>query len=280
MTTEIAVKEINVLSLGAGVQSSTMLLMACLGQIIPKPDFVIFADTGWEPIATYKYLEWLKTEVKKYSVEVITTIKGNIRDDLMLQTKMQDVIGKKSFTNLPFFVLNKDGTKAISKRQCTAEYKIRPIQKRVRTLLGYLPRKRVKEKVIMWRGISLDEIERVAPSREKWITNRHPLIELEMTRLDCLNWCARNGFPTPPKSSCIGCPFHSDRMWLEMKRDNPIEWKDAVEVDKAIKKLPRFNGQAFLHRSCKPLEEVYLNEDQLEMDFEGFANECAGVCGV
>lgn len=37
------------LSLGAGVQSTTMALMAAHGEIGPMPDCAIFADTGWEP---------------------------------------------------------------------------------------------------------------------------------------------------------------------------------------------------------------------------------------
>ena len=36
---------LNVLSLGAGVQSSTLLLMSCRG-VLPKLDAAIFADTG------------------------------------------------------------------------------------------------------------------------------------------------------------------------------------------------------------------------------------------
>ena len=40
---------IDILNLGAGVQSSTMALMAAHGEITPMPDVAIFADTGWEP---------------------------------------------------------------------------------------------------------------------------------------------------------------------------------------------------------------------------------------
>ena len=43
---------LNIISLGAGVQSSTMALMATYGEITPMPDAAIFADTQWEPKAT------------------------------------------------------------------------------------------------------------------------------------------------------------------------------------------------------------------------------------
>ena len=41
--------QLRVLSLGAGVQSTTLALMAAHGEIGPMPDCAIFADTGWEP---------------------------------------------------------------------------------------------------------------------------------------------------------------------------------------------------------------------------------------
>lgn len=44
---------LRVLSLGAGVQSTTLVLMAAHGVVGPMPDCAIFADTGWEPKAVY-----------------------------------------------------------------------------------------------------------------------------------------------------------------------------------------------------------------------------------
>jgi 3'-phosphoadenosine 5'-phosphosulfate sulfotransferase (PAPS reductase)/FAD synthetase len=55
-------KTLTVISLGAGVQSSTMALMAAKGEL-PKPDCAIFADTGYEPKKIYEYLEWIKTTI-------------------------------------------------------------------------------------------------------------------------------------------------------------------------------------------------------------------------
>ena len=40
---------LTVISLGAGVQSSVMALMAAHGEITPMPDCAIFADTQAEP---------------------------------------------------------------------------------------------------------------------------------------------------------------------------------------------------------------------------------------
>lgn len=55
----MASEAISVLSLGAGVQSTTLLLMACHGEFDEQPVEAIFADTGWEPAAVYRHLDWL-----------------------------------------------------------------------------------------------------------------------------------------------------------------------------------------------------------------------------
>ena len=54
---------LNVLSLGAGVQSTVMALMAGGGEIKPMPDCAIFADTQFEPQGVYEHLDWLETQL-------------------------------------------------------------------------------------------------------------------------------------------------------------------------------------------------------------------------
>ena len=71
------------------------------------------------------------------------------------------------------------------------------------------------------------------PSFETWQVNRWPLIELGMTRQDCLRWLERHDYPIPPKSACIGCPFHSNAYWRHMRDHDPEGWTDAVSVDAA-----------------------------------------------
>jgi 3'-phosphoadenosine 5'-phosphosulfate sulfotransferase (PAPS reductase)/FAD synthetase len=56
------------LSLGAGVQSTVMALMADRGDFGAIPDVAIFADTGWEPEKVYKHLDWLESELKNFKI--------------------------------------------------------------------------------------------------------------------------------------------------------------------------------------------------------------------
>ncbi len=73
---------LRVLSLGAGVQSTTLALMAAHGEVGPMPDCAIFSDTGWEPKAVYEHLAWLMSpNVLPFPIHIVSG--GNIRDDLI-----------------------------------------------------------------------------------------------------------------------------------------------------------------------------------------------------
>lgn len=169
-----------ILSLGAGVQSSTLLLMACKG-LIEKPDVAIFADTGWERMVTYEHLKWLKNESEQYGIPVITVRERNIRDDSLNAAELN-----KGFYFMPLFI-EYNGKLKMGKRQCTNNYKLIPINHKIRELLDVTRTQRITQNAVeMWLGISLDEVRRMYPSKQKWIHKRYPLVELMMTRNDCI----------------------------------------------------------------------------------------------
>lgn len=119
------------------------------------------------------------------------------------------------------------------------------------------------------------------PSAEAWQVNRWPLVERGMTRRDCLRWLERHGYPEPPKSACIGCPFHSDAGWRRLRDDEPDAWADAVAVDHAIRTgFRRLRGTVYLHRSAVPLEDVDLSDGADPGQLDLWGNECEGLCGV
>ena len=76
------------LSLGAGVQSTTLALLVAHGVVRSMPDCAIFADTGWEPNAVYDYLVWLMSpNVLPLSVHIVSA--GNIRDNLLDASRVE-----------------------------------------------------------------------------------------------------------------------------------------------------------------------------------------------
>lgn len=257
---------IRVLSLGAGVQSSTLALMIAR-QELPPVDCAIFSDTQWEPRAVYEWLNWLETQLP-FPVYRVTA--GNLREH---QLSGSNTTGGR-FAAVPWFMLSPNGKTGMGRRQCTSEYKLRPLQRKVVELLGGRP----KGGCEMLIGISMDEVWRMKPSRVQYIRNTFPLIDAGMTRQACLRWMEERQYPKPPKSSCIGCPFHSDAQWRAL---TPEEFADAVEVDRAIRNPGRgIRGQQFMHRSLKPLDQVDFSTAEERGQLNLFLNECEGMCGV
>ncbi|AZI35875.1 hypothetical protein NT2_15_00150 [Caenibius tardaugens NBRC 16725] len=296
--------QLRVLSLGAGVQSTTLALMAAHGEIGPMPDCAIFADTGWEPKAVYEHLAWLRSpNVLPFPVHIVSS--GDLRADLIAASRGERWASIPAFTRtvtpagseLPVYDEDENGdlvpvgsrvlrTERIGvgmiRRQCTSSYKIVPIRRKVRELLGIAGRRSPGSPVAeQWIGISLDEALRMKPSFEDWQFNRWPLIERGMTRQDCLRWLVRHDYPIPPKSACIGCPFHSDTAWRTLRDHDPEAWDNAVSLDAMIRTgLRGIRGEVYLHRSAVPLDEADLTTAADHGQLDLWQNECEGMCGI
>lgn len=273
-----------ILSCGAGVQSSTVLLMSCLGEL-PKLDAAVFADTGWEPAAVYAHLRWLKETSERHGIPLhIVSCGRNIRDDNIKASVWHARQPGERWGALPLFTLNEDGTRGQIKRQCTAEYKIAPVEKFLRREVMGLRRGQRAPKtptVEHWFGISADEIRRCRMSPHKWAINFYPLVEYcepPMRRTDCIAWYRDKEFPTPPRSACIGCPYHSSAEWRRIRDEDPESWSDAVGFDESIRWRGGVDRPCFLHSSCVPLKDVDLSTP--EERGQGMLFECSGMCGT
>jgi len=260
---------LRILSLGAGVQSSALLILAARGDL-PKLDAAIFSDTGWEPASVYEHLDRLEEEVAKPAgIPVYRVSSGNIRADALNP--------EARFATMPLFVKNPDGSQGMVRRQCTSEYKLKPIKRKVRELLGYphptpIPAGMFVEQ---WIGISTDERSRaldkdggLKTGDVKYSRLSYPLLDLDMSRAHCRTLLDSHGFGKTPKSACIGCPFHTNDHW-RMIKESPADWEDAVDFDKKIRggsaranaQGQHLAGEAFLHRSMLPLEEAPITRD-------------------
>ena len=308
---------LRLLSLGAGVQSTVLALMATDGTL-PGLDGAIFADTGWEPRRVYAQVDRLETALTAAGIPLYRVSSGNLRDDA--------IDPSHRYASVPYFVLNAPFTvqeptefgpcpcraprvlelnddvplpgfdpeldapdpncgtcggtgqepvawrgrpalrserEGMGRRQCTSEYKLVPINRKVRELLGAeapgfrrVPKGRVAEQ---WIGFSTDEVGRVSDKDGvSYISKWYPLLDLGMNRSDCERWLAARGWGDTAKSACVGCPYHGNTQWRDLRDNYPDEWADAVAFDKAIRKggargLP-LNGTAYLHRSRVPLD--------------------------
>lgn len=281
------------LSLGAGVQSTTLALLAVEG-VLERPDCAIFADTGWEPRAVYEHLARLRPVLEDAGIDVHIVSKGNLRNDLVNE-------GSR-FASIPYFTLAPEGLtrdvlhvddcdradgdcgcpvsdprpltrrerSGIGRRQCTSDYKLMPIRRKLRELLGAAPpdyRRVPKGRLaVQWVGFSTDEVHRANRQKDsygvKYLDVRYPLLDLDMSRADCERWLTARGWTTT-KSACIGCPYHGNRHWRDLRDNHPDEWADAVDLDRQIRRggargAP-LRGKAFLHSSRVPLDQAPID---------------------
>lgn len=345
---------LRLLSLGAGVQSTALAILAARGDL-PGLDGAIFSDTGWEPRSVYEHLDRLDREVlQPAGIPLYLVSSGNVRDDALDPAhrfasmplfvegpcRSCDATGEVADFRFPPDANPKSkavkrlarwlgvtpevlltGTTAdgvfvgsvpaytgkcptcqgtgreigIGRRQCTSEYKLKPIKRQVRLLLGARwsgvvcrhtslewgcanchgtgldaeigqpPRGRWAEQ---WIGFSVDESHRALDAKSAaYSRSRFPLLERRLSRADCQAINIAAGFPDVAKSACIGCPYHRNRQWRELRDQRPAEWADAVDFDHRIRGgSARANflgqplrGQMYLHEAMVPLDQAPID---------------------
>lgn len=218
-------------------------------------DAIITADTGWERKATYEIREWYSEWLSARGLEVHIVSVGNVKE-----------MGGEDHIHIPFWTANG----APLRRQCTREFKIRPIRRKSRELAGYdptLPPHPPPGEIEQWLGISLDEYTRMKGSQAKFVINRFPLIERRFTRTDCIEFLREHDLPVPVKSSCIGCPYRRASEWMEMKETDPQEFAEAVAFDEANRHNPlagrdtAADDRLYVYKAAQPLATADLAHD-------------------
>lgn len=265
---------LRILSLGAGVQSSALALMAARGALpgLAMPDAAIFADTQQEPRAVYDHLDWLETLLP---FPVIRVTSGDLAESEHL--------------SVPAYTTNEDGSHGMVSRQCTKNYKIIPIHRKLVEMVGGAQAVRAWRRtdrrqplVVQTIGISFDEAHRMKPSRDAWVENVWPLVDHCVTREDCSEWFLRQTGRVPPRSACVFCPYKNDGEWRSLPED---EFARAVAFERKIQgtRFKKLTGRPFLHASRLPLDEVRFKYRQTTNQMNllsPFGNECDGMCGV
>jgi len=252
------------LSLGGGVQSSTIAEMVVEG-VLSRPTAAIFADTGNEPPWVYEHLDYLEGRLATVGVplwRVSRPGKGLVGDMF--------TPGLKSYPLPPFYIDN--GSHGMLRRQCTKDYKVIPIRQAIQRFLvekgqaevnrAGTVRGRPGVQVTLWLGISVDEWSRARTGDVRWLTHKYPLLDLRMSRADCVAWLEARKLPVPQKSSCLICPYHANAYWQDLRRTHPDLWEQVVAIDAQLRE-PRglrwqeaLRGKPYIHRSCKPLPQA------------------------
>lgn len=275
---------LRVLSFGAGVQSSYVARMSVIGEI-PPFDHVIFADTGDEPAAVYEHMEWWQKRFADEGVSFHVVRKGLAISEVVIEA----IENRGKRTPIPLFVQKPDGSKGITQRQCTGDFKIAPIMKKIRELVGVAGKRHTHitdHLVTQIIGISWDEAHRMRDGHYPWIRNEYPLVDRRINRWDCVAEMASDDkYPNAPRSACFHCPYHDAATWRHMRDHQPDDFAKAVALDARLREpgamqLSNLRYPAYLHSSCRPLSEVDLDNAEDKGQGVLFGNECEGMCGL
>lgn len=251
---------LQILSMGGGVQSSAMVLMIEEGTL-PKPDFVVFSDTGSEMPYTYEHMERIKDKCQDLKIEFVTvhSHRGKLHEDYL------------ELNSMPLR----------SNRSCTSNFKILPIRRFARSIVGN------KNGVLLcqsWLGITSDEAHRAKdPGQPYWAGVRFPLVDLDISRRMCHEILERHGWGDVRKSGCFCCPFTNMRGFAKLAKEHPDLFDITAEMER--RKMAKFGGQTLLGKKL-PLTYVTpgttLADFGMTIDEEGLESRestCEGFGG-
>ena len=271
---------VRILNLGAGVQSTAIYLMMMDGEIEPA-DVAVFADTQDEPPHVYEHLRWMQS-LGGPPIEIVTA--GKLSESLDFGGDSTD------FTSLPAFVKNADGSRGILSRQCTADFKVAPIELFMRNRYGDGKGKPIPRdtEITQIFGLSYDEPKRVIRVQQRFQAKprnwrcEFPLWDLQVTRGECAKYLAGRVPHEVGRSACVYCPYKSDAEWKWLRDNCPEGWAKAVEIDESCRRAKMLRGERYLHGSLVPLADADLrdrDERTGQKALPVFIDECEGMCG-
>jgi len=255
----------NILSCGAGMQSTALALMACenarIGSVhplVPVYDAIIFCDLGHEPPWVYKQVDFIKQACQDSGLNFYVLTEKSLYDDYLNR------FGKARVTAIPFWTIGPDGKKAKMCRHCTLDHKIIQIQKFVRhELLGYRKGERSRSEDLgahsMYIGFSNEERQRIFDNRHPFFTNRFPLIEMGYERPDTYRYNLEVwGLDTKASACCI-CPFHTNYFFKHLEKEHPASYDAVITIDRLLEKEQpntKINSSLYISRSRKRIENL------------------------
>lgn len=250
--------ELRTVSYGGGVQSTALLVLAAERRI----DFrvFLFANVGddSEDPATLTYLrDHAAPFAAAHGIELHELHRR--RRDGSTET-LYGRLTREGSRSLPIPVRMSNG--APGTRSCTADFKIRVVGRWLREH-GATPAAPATVAV----GISRDEWHRAHNRRTEPAQHVvYPLLDLRLSRADCMRIITAAGLPVPPKSSCWFCPFHRPATWAHMRRDRPALFQRAAALETLLNQRRTELGRdpVFLTRFNRPLPDaVAVEQDPL-----------------
>lgn len=256
---------INILSCGAGMQSTALALMSCenaasnipVHPLVPVYDSVIFCDLGYEPPWVYRQVEFIKKACESCGIP-FKILNTGLYDHYLKN------FGERRTCSIPFWSIDPNKKKGRMIRNCTLDFKINAIHKYVRyELLGYKKYQHIKSEDIgahvMHIGYSAEEKQRVAASKNPMFINRFPLVEMGLTRADNYKYILEVWGLRTKASACCICPFHRNYFFEYLKNNCSDSYEAVVRLDHLLAEkqpMTKINSKLFISRSRKRITEL------------------------
>lgn len=242
---------IRVFNYGGGVQSNAALVLAVEGKIDYRTFLFCNVGDDSEHPETLRYVhEVAMPYAHKHDINLIELQK--VSRNGTPQTILTTMIDK-SFVNIPMYMTTEKSRGAPLPRVCTNNFKVRVAEKWLKEQAGIADvlKKDRKTKIphprplaITAMGISMDEFQRMrSSSGNEWQQLAYPLIDLRLTRADCIDIIKQAGLPIPPKSSCWFCPYHSKAVWQEMRDNQPALFEKVMDLENQINTFRASKGK-------------------------------------
>lgn len=219
---------------GGGTQTAAIAVLVVEG-VLPKPDFIIMADTSREARKTWDY--------KRDHLDPLLAKVGLKVEVAPHSLASSDIWSSKGTMLMPAYTEN-----GKLSSYCSGYWK-RDVNERFLRSRGF-------GDYYLWLGMSADEKKRAQSKGHGRGENVYPLIDLNLDREACVTIVEKYGLPTPPKSSCYMCPHRSDEQWADLKSNYPDEFEKACQIDEEIREVDIAEGNSglFLYKGRVPLK--------------------------
>lgn len=229
-----------VVAYGMGVDS-TALLIGWHAKGMPRPDLILFADTGSEKPETYAYLDIINAWLRSVGYPEVTVIKN--KSPIAGDASLHGECHRKSV--LPSL--------AYGGHSCSLKWKVEPQWKYCRDRYGWKqPRKArgaTEKPAGAWaHGPSITKLigydagpadaRRIKNAVGKWPPGhvyRYPLAEWGWTRERCEQEIRAAGLPVPMKSACFMCPASKKHEITWLAKHHPELAARAADLEERAK---------------------------------------------
>lgn len=223
-----------VASFGGGLNSTAMLAKWAVDGNYPV-DLILFADTGAELPRTYDHVARFSEWLVSVGMPAVTVTKKGGRPETIIDTCLRLGV-------LPSI--------AYGKKSCSSKFKIEPQDRDVNRWAPARQEWSRGGKVIKLIGYGFEEQTRISKAmiEDEKYRYRFPLDEWQVDRQGCVDILAHIGLPVPGKSSCFICPSMTKPEITELRKEHPIQFARALDVERNAKAAGKFKSVKGLGR--------------------------------